>query len=91
MIIFSGMMIDSIVFSRDLNNNRLAAVMEDSFKPFSTLGVLANLSLKANGIQTIRKTAFVGLKILSTLHLDDNKITQLETNAFAELPNLQEL
>jgi Leucine-rich repeat (LRR) protein len=79
------------VLCRELDNNELSGILEDSAGTFSALTSLTQLSLSSNKIKSITKRAFDGLGSLEQLFLLDNNITSVQDNAFACLKILQEM
>lgn len=80
-----------IVRCRELDNNELSGILDDSVGIFTALTSLSQLSLSSNRIKSITKRAFEGLGSLEQLFLLDNNITSVQDNAFSSLKNLQEM
>lgn len=78
-------------FSRNLSNNEISWIIEDSAGSFSSLTKLKSFYLNKNDIKSINTNAFIGLESLETLDLRDNNITSIKSNSFEKLLNLKSL
>ena len=81
----------NVFFSRDLHNNQISWMIEDTKGAFLGLTSLRELNLINNKIKTITKQAFMGLAKLEKLELRNNNITTIHGNAFDETPVLRQL
>ena len=70
----------------DCSNANLPSVPTQYIHPDTT-----HLDLRRNNIRFIRKNAFFGLSKLSTLLLDDNRVSDIEAHAFSGLSNVVRL
>lgn len=72
--------------STDCSDTGLANVPTRYIDPETT-----HLDLRRNGIRLIREGAFFGITNLSTLLLDDNRVSDIEPHAFRGLANIVRL
>ncbi|XP_071784471.1 uncharacterized protein [Asterias amurensis] len=74
----------------ELPNNCIEILQPSSF---SRLRILATLDLSDNLIKSVDNTPFSGTRFpsLTRLHLQNNRIGEIQAGAFANLPSLQEL
>ena len=78
------------MYCRELNNNKLSSVLDESSPLFIGLTSLLSLGLAANHIQSVSRHAFDGLDVLRHIDLNDNDISSLEDNTFT-LNNLHNM
>ena len=73
---------------RELNNNQLSSVLDESSPMFAGLMSLSRLVLTANHIKSVSRHAFVGLDKLRHLDLTGNDIVSLQDDTLTRLSHL---
>jgi len=76
---------------RELNDNQLSSVLDESSPMFIGLSSLSRLVLAANQIQSVSRHAFDGLGALRHLDLTGNDVSSIEDNTFTHLGNLHSM
>ena len=73
---------------RELNDNKLSSVLDDSSPVFIGLTSLSHLVLATNQIKSVSRHAFEGLDTLRHLDLTENDISSLQDKTFQHLSGL---
>lgn len=76
---------------RDLSNNYVSWIVENTNGAFTHLKRLQTLLLASNKISHISKNAFAGLLNVTYVDLSNNPIASIEDKTFTKMPSLREL